>query len=421
MNEAKSLLIFVTCLVPSICFSQIVINEVDVSNRLVELKNQGTTNIDITGYRLCNYPYYPTISEALVESGSLIMAPGAITLISAPNIEFNINDDELGLYLPTGSFGNSDAILDYLEWGLTPHFRSNVAVAAGTWTSGEFIPTPPAGQTINFDGEGDSADDYYFNTPTLGSENNPSTACTPMNFTSAPTGLISDQSTAGGTRTTLKWDHYSDASDGCLLQGALTDGVTNISPFVQVLVEGALIYGDINGQDKSPNLGASSAYQIFNALTYPTGETGNLIPGAEYMWQVSCACIIDNSIPLPLRIFPNNLNLSPWSTFDFFTNLGAAGVEGSSIDSELKKIEDGTIELYPNPASDLLNILTSFELERGIELVLTNATGEIVYAERQDVPKNNLLNLDVSSLEAGFYLVTLNSVDSSFSKLFMKQ
>ena len=44
-------------------------------------------------------------------------------------------DGEVGLYTAQ-SFGSSDAIISYVEWGASGHRRSGVAVEAGVWDGG---------------------------------------------------------------------------------------------------------------------------------------------------------------------------------------------------------------------------------------------------------------------------------------------
>ena len=51
-------------------------------------------------------------------------------------------------------------MVDYIEWGFSGHQRSALAVAAGVWTTGEFIPTFPVNESVSFDGTGDTAADY---------------------------------------------------------------------------------------------------------------------------------------------------------------------------------------------------------------------------------------------------------------------
>jgi hypothetical protein len=150
--------------------AQIVINEVKQTGS-VELKNLGATTVDVSTYWLCDFPAYTRLDNAsiTVETGSLLLTAGAIVEVSGFDF-IDSADGELGLY-SSSAFSSSAAIVDYIEWGSTGHQRSSVAVAAGTWTAGDFIPAFDNSLSIQFDGAGDTAADYGAYVSTLGAEN----------------------------------------------------------------------------------------------------------------------------------------------------------------------------------------------------------------------------------------------------------
>jgi len=400
--------------------AQIVINELDIASQQVEIKNQGLSTVNITGYRLCNFPSYPSLTSSLVISGSLSVPAGGLVLVNGSGLNLSTVDGELGIYLPSGNFSDPLAIVDYIEWGSSPHARSSTAVAAGTWTTGNFIPIPLAGNTINFDGQGNTALDYYPDSPTLGSPNILASDCHASNFSQTPDGLWSDQTGANGTRTTLKWNHYSDASDGCLIEGALTDGVNNTSPFVEVLMEGNLVAGDADGFDKSPNLGHSSPFTVFNSLTYPNGNTNNMIPEAQYMWRVRCACIRDNSIPLPAKLAPSNLYLSPWSSFTFFTNLAPGSIDAESS-VVAKSMNHQEFSIFPNPSNDVVYLDLTRITETILDVSVINALGEIVLRPSMQYVKSGPMSFNVSDLETGMYLIQVGTSEGELIQSLIKK
>jgi hypothetical protein len=69
----------------------------------------------------------------------------------------------MGLYT-TASFGSSTAMIDYVEWGSTGHGRSGVAVGAGIWTTGDFVPAFAVGSALLYDGSGDASTDWSVGT-----------------------------------------------------------------------------------------------------------------------------------------------------------------------------------------------------------------------------------------------------------------
>ena len=104
-----------------------------------------------------------------------MLAPGEILAVD----DFNVvaaNDGEMGLY-STNGFANSNNIVDYVEWGSSGHQRSSVAVAAGIWTAGDYAPAFGAGESLAYDGEGDSSTDWAAGAPTVCAENTSMSGC----------------------------------------------------------------------------------------------------------------------------------------------------------------------------------------------------------------------------------------------------
>ncbi|MEM7161214.1 MAG: MopE-related protein [Bacteroidota bacterium] len=176
--------------------------------------------------------------------------------------------------------------------------------------------------------------------------------CIADNFLNAPSGMIADQSINAGTATQLKWNHYSDASDGCILQGATSDGINQTSGLGSILIQGSNVQGNNEGYDFSSALSPNSTYLLFNPTTFPNGNFNQLIPGETYMWRVRCGCVIDFSIPLPDRLALSNLHLSPWSPFNFFDNLNNAPIHNNAPSNYQSKSQgvSSSLSLYPNPS-----------------------------------------------------------------------
>jgi hypothetical protein len=145
----------------------ITLNEISVDDK-VEIKNNGTMTINISSFYLCDFPAYAQLSSLTVESGSLILTPGSLVVVSGWTIAGN--DGELGLYTMP-SYTTASAMMDYVEWGSTGHTRSSVAQAAGIWTAGDFVPAFMAGQSISYSGSGNTSASWTAGAQTLGSEN----------------------------------------------------------------------------------------------------------------------------------------------------------------------------------------------------------------------------------------------------------
>ena len=68
----------------------------------------------ISGHRLCSLFSYTSISALNLVSGSLSLVPGASVTLSG----FSLTDAgaDLGLYYPNGGFGDSSAMIDFVQW-----------------------------------------------------------------------------------------------------------------------------------------------------------------------------------------------------------------------------------------------------------------------------------------------------------------
>ncbi|MGY5351052.1 T9SS type A sorting domain-containing protein [Wenyingzhuangia sp. IMCC45533] len=168
----KKLLFVGAILLSTLANAQIVINEIQYDGTdTVELKNSGSSSVDVSSYWLCNFPMYTQVSNLTIVSGNNTIPAGGLLVLTGFSLG---SDGELGLYA-SSAFSSSDAIVDYVEWGSTGHTRSSVGVSAGTWTSNNFVPAVGTNQSIQFDGTGDTASDYTAATPTFGAENSNTT------------------------------------------------------------------------------------------------------------------------------------------------------------------------------------------------------------------------------------------------------
>lgn len=169
--------------VPEPLRRSIVFNEVQYGNRdLIELYNNGEVMVDLSNYWLCLGPgTYVRIGTLTPESGSIDLAPGAFVVLPYTMPD---NDAGLGLY-SNNAFADPDAIVDFVQYGAAGSARENVAVQAGIWTAGEFVPTVRLNSySIEFDGEGDAASDWSEEVnPSLGQANDTQVQTTTFNIT----------------------------------------------------------------------------------------------------------------------------------------------------------------------------------------------------------------------------------------------
>jgi len=124
----------------------ILISEISVCEQQVELFNAGSTTVDLSSWRLCNFPEYDDLGDAAavtVINGSLMLTAGSYVTVEWSDID--IAAGELGLYLPTGGFGDPASIHDYVQYNSINNTRASVAVSAGVWDDAALDVTAPTG------------------------------------------------------------------------------------------------------------------------------------------------------------------------------------------------------------------------------------------------------------------------------------
>ena len=119
-------------------FANIRLLRVDPFADEISIKNFGTSTVDISNYRLCSkFSYTPNLTSLTVLEGSLTLVAGAEVKLTGFAIDNTAAD--VGLYLPTGSFGSTTAMVDFTQYGSGGNGRESVAVAKGIWSTGDFI------------------------------------------------------------------------------------------------------------------------------------------------------------------------------------------------------------------------------------------------------------------------------------------
>jgi hypothetical protein len=139
----KRNLLFLAILVSTLAQAQIKLTYLDPTLKELKVKNYGATAVDITTYRLCSSFIYKTLNQ----SGITILS-GDFNLATNEEVHFSWTDagngfttasDDMGLYLPSGSFSMASSMVDFVEWGASGQGRENVAIAAGLWSANTFL------------------------------------------------------------------------------------------------------------------------------------------------------------------------------------------------------------------------------------------------------------------------------------------
>jgi len=150
MIKFFSQLVLLELLCASSLYSQVRLIAVDPVSQDITIQNFGSSEVDISGYRLCSFLTY-TInldSDATVSivTGDLVLSQNeVVTLNWATSTGLDVDGRDMGLYLPGPTligFDDPDQMVDFMQYlgsYTVPNGRENVAVAKGIWTAGSFV------------------------------------------------------------------------------------------------------------------------------------------------------------------------------------------------------------------------------------------------------------------------------------------
>lgn len=139
-----------------------------------------------------------------------------------------------------------------------------------------------------------------------------------------------------------------------------------------------------------------------NTVEFVNESTG----GSDYFWDFDDGTTSIEFSPTHIYADNGSYNVSLEVTNDidcaqtFEKNVGIVGL--GLLTAETK------ISVYPNPATDVLNIQSDEDL---LNLTLIDATGKVVYSRSHTLKANESLQINVADLAQGVYLLTAVSAD----------
>ncbi|MGD0709922.1 MAG: PCMD domain-containing protein [Bacteroidales bacterium] len=122
-------------------------------------------------------------------------------------------------------------------------------------------------------------------------------------------------------------------------------------------------------------------------------------------------------LPLTYKIMeaPDSMNVTIMSSTGKQTTKGSimyvdnVYVEGNIMTTGIEnKDNGGNVNLYPNPASKIVNIQLNNELTGDANLKIYNSLGELVGSEMVN-SANSLYTIDIAGLQKGFYYVSISN------------
>lgn len=95
-------------------------------------------------------------------------------------------------------------------------------------------------------------------------------------------------------------------------------------------------------------------------------------------------------------------------------SIGVRYVSNNSLPSRIEDLENKSINIYPNPVSEILNIKSDEFIN---EILIVNTSGSVVSKSSINT-KSHDIKIDVSSLIPNTYKLILNTKDKSYTKTF---
>jgi len=166
-NKFTTLLVsFLTIISLSLTAQDVVIQEVLYNptpgiTQKIALRNVSGVPQNVANWCLCNIPSYRTINSTsfnVLSGNPLALQSGEVLILELPTTStftMNASDGEIALYHTNGCGGYNNAanLEDFVRWGMNPGLsRESVAVAAGLWNTGDFVPPAAVGEILVFDG-----------------------------------------------------------------------------------------------------------------------------------------------------------------------------------------------------------------------------------------------------------------------------
>ncbi len=98
------------------------------------------------------------------------------------------------------------------------------------------------------------------------------------------------------------------------------------------------------------------------------------------------------------------------------TRTATANVTSTGI---AKNISNNNISVYPNPASSIITI-KGVPSGSAFTISITNILGQVLFDDRNLTAKGSEKQLDVTSLPAGVYMISISSAEGTFTHRFLK-
>jgi hypothetical protein len=142
---------------PNVILSEVLVDPVgpNSGNQLIEIQNLESGAVDLSGWQICyQFAYWGLPPSTTLGAGDfLVVHVNASGTDDAQNVYTGTfldmtASDALSLYANADDFDDAANIVDFVQWGAGGQAREDLAVIAGLWTAGQFLPASTEGRSI---------------------------------------------------------------------------------------------------------------------------------------------------------------------------------------------------------------------------------------------------------------------------------
>ncbi len=172
----------------------------------------------------------------------------------------------------------------------------------------------------------------------------------------------------------------------------------------------SLNFGQIYPEDYPDEIGTYAGSE--NILRYKNGQIAGIAYKGKFGTSSNTGAVINVAFPLE--------SVDTHSSLLNFMEKAVQYFDGWTTGIEEQTISITPFELFPVPASSLLNLRFNNELQEKLQVEIYDLTGKVVYREELKNQNSESYKINISGLKSGAYVLKVKQNNLTYSKKFIK-
>lgn len=380
---------------------------VDIINNSFSYASNATTYavIDIS-----SGSNFRVLNNIITSSGNMLLinAPNSISLLSCDyNNWYKSGSGDMGNYMgqvmPTLADWQMVSAFDAHSLEVDPLFNNEDLHTCVAELDG--AGTPFAAVTTDIDG------DARMSTPDIGADE----------FLGSSLGLLNDEllEKCAGDAVTIGAPAVNNVTYSWSPSGGTGSqiSVTQAGSYVITATSACGMFTDTVVVNDLP--GASAAFDLSGSYGLAALIENNSVGGTSYLWDFGDGSTSSEVNPYHLYSGEGTyvVTLTVYGACDTVTTNQVYNAVALSAEEWAQ----GQVDLYPNPAADVLNIRYSQLPAAGVTAEIMDISGKVLLNQKFTAGNNGVQSLDVSGLKAGVYQLRLRSGEAWKVMKFIKK